>query len=53
MMSREQLIKSCIELTMALHGLKPQEISRAEFFNMSDEELVQEYNWLWDMVNLK
>lgn len=53
MMTREQLIKECMELTMQLEGLSPNQVDRLIFETMSIEKLVSEYNWLWDMVHLK
>jgi len=53
MMSREQLIKECIKMTCELNGVFPAGVDRMFFENLSIEDLTKEYNWLWDMVNLK
>lgn len=49
MMTREKLIEECTRLLAELEGVN----DRANFEAMDTEKLVQEYNWLWDMVNLK
>lgn len=53
MMTREQLIKECTFLRGELEGYTPTSEDRIHFESMDTEKLVQEYNWLWDMVHLK
>jgi hypothetical protein len=53
MMERKKLIDECQRLTAELNGVELAEVHRCEFEAMSLEQLVREWSWLWDMVNLK
>jgi hypothetical protein len=53
MMTREEMIRRCIQMTAELEGIDDSKVDRLLFEVMSAEKLVEEYNWLYDMVFLK
>lgn len=47
---REKLIKFCVETTAELNGVATLVVDENEFIAMSDDDLVQEANWLEDVL---